>query len=299
MGRRPLHPKIVFPDDLPPGELPEEYKWPATERWKGKKQAKKQAKKGKQPRPHSAPYVKPGPHLYFNPMTMPSRIMNGWSDDALYALWQHSFENGQIKGIYGQYQFQLRRNKAPEYETRVMSDEDRECCFRIVEYTSSEAYKASSIGWHAISKQAEMASDRMVYLLVRAPHSSDDGFPAENLRTDIVAFISFRIENDDEPYQWRQVLYIYEVHVAEKFRGKGLGRWLVFTVEAMAQSISIHKTMLTVFTSNKGAIKAYKKMGYTKDQASPPDRKVRNRVIKSDYLIMGKRWNSGTGEIQK
>ena len=304
--------KIVFPDDLPPGELPAEYIWPErpaepervsreTRRSKPKPKRKQERPLKKEPKESKQPKagrdIAPVPRLYFDPITSPSRVMDRWSDQALSAVWRHSRDHSQIRDMPGAYHLQLRRNQATVTDPRQLSTEDRECCFRIVEHTSYQAYKASSIGWHVEGKQYEMKSEKMTYLFVRDPNGNNDSWEDAGLHTDIVAFISFRIEHDDEPHEEREVLYIYEVHIAEKFRGKGLGRWLVFTAEAMAQSISISKTMLTVFTSNKGAVKAYEKMGYTVDQASPPDREVRNRIIKSDYLIMSKLWSLENGQI--
>lgn len=232
-----------------------------------------------------------------DPMTSPSRIMRGWSDEAIAAVWKHSCKNGQIKSAPEAHKFQLRRHSETPDEDREMAAEDRESCLNIVEQTSSVAYKASTIGWHRPSKRIEMADKDMMYLLVRTGDGNPIAFTQRGLFTDIVAFISFKIDYDDPPNEHRQVVYIYEVHIAEEFRGQGLGRWLMFTVEAMAQSVTISKTMLTVFRSNDGAIKAYEKMGYTKDQCSPPDRIVRRRVIESDYMIMSKMWEPFSGEI--
>ncbi|KAF1973989.1 hypothetical protein BU23DRAFT_553666 [Bimuria novae-zelandiae CBS 107.79] len=237
-------------------------------------------------------------NLYVDPMTSPTRIMRDWADEAIAEVWRHCYAQGQFKGIYGAYKFHLRRTTKTTGEERVLTDEDRENCLGIIEHTSSAAYKASSIGWNVASKRTEMANKHMMYLIVRTSDGSFYPFARNNLYTDIIAFVSFMIEYDDAPNQHRQVVYIYEVHVAENYRAKGLGRWLMFVVEAMAQSVSINKTMLTVFRSNKGAIKAYEMMGYKKDQATPPDRVVRGRIIQGDYMIMSKTWLSKTGEIK-
>lgn len=246
----------------------------------------------------SQPFLVEGPHLHINPMASPARITRSWADDALTAVWDHSRELGQLQTIYGAYKLQLRRPVETPDEKRVLSNQDLEWCYRIVEATSSAAYKSSSMGWHSQSKQREMADKDMLYLVVRTIDGACDAF-APNVQTDIIAFASFKMELDDPPNQHRHVAYIYEVHVAEKFRGKGLGRWLVFTVEAMAQDVGIYKTMLTVFTSNKAAIGAYEKMGYSRDSSTPPGKVVRGRSIECDYMIMGKSWHGSTGEIKK
>ncbi|KAJ4301227.1 hypothetical protein N0V90_003318 [Kalmusia sp. IMI 367209] len=216
----------------------------------------------------------------------PSQIMRDWNNDALAAVWAH--HQGRTEGIVD---VKLELHRACELSNDVLED-----CLAIVRHTSMVAYKASSIGWHARAKRHEMSDRNMVYLLIRAAPGSKETF-APSVPTDIIGFISFMITFDDAPHQDRNVIYIYEVHIGEKFRGMGMGKWLVSTVEAMAQMVGINKTMLTVFRSNKGAIKAYENMGYVKDQATPPDREVRRRIVKSDYLIMGKSWSLDSGEI--
>ncbi|KAF2644331.1 hypothetical protein P280DRAFT_356214, partial [Massarina eburnea CBS 473.64] len=173
---------------------------------------------------------------------------------------------------------------------------DVDACFSIVKHTSYPAYKDSSVGWHPTSKRKEMCDPTKSYLLIRAEPSTTtttSSIPstfAPNLDTDILAFASFKIENDDPPHEDRPLVYIYEVHVGEGLRGRGLGKYMVWCIEAMADTNHISKTELTVFKSNEVAIKAYKKLGYSRDEASPEDRKVRGRVIMADYMIMSKHW---------
>jgi GNAT superfamily N-acetyltransferase len=211
--------------------------------------------------------------------------MREWDDDVLAAVWKHSQDHGQMRDLGGEYKLELRRSAE-------LSEGDRASCLDIVQHTSMAAYKASRMGWDLSSKRAELANSDMVYILVRATDGSRDAFSSV-LDTDIVGFISFRIDYDDPPNERRQVVYIFEVHLAEKLRGKGLGKWLMFTVEAMAQTVTINKTMLTVFVSNKDAIQAYTQLGYDRDEASPPDRKTRRKTIQAaDYWIMSKSWHA-------
>lgn len=217
--------------------------------------------------------------------------MEDWNDDVLAAIWEHSHKHGQIKAICEAYKIELRLSTD-------LSEADLASCLKIVQHTSMTAYKASRMGWHLASKKNEMENRSMVYILVRQPDGSPNGFDS-GLDTDIVGFISFMIDHDDPPNEHRQVVYIFEVHLAEKLRGKGLGKWLIFNVEAIAQSVAITKTMLTVFMSNQKAIKAYEAMGYAKDNASPPDRTTRNKIIPADYMIMSKSWHARTGELKE
>ncbi|KAJ4344763.1 uncharacterized protein N0V89_012507 [Didymosphaeria variabile] len=288
-----IQPKIVFPED--DNELkanPAAFAWHEPPKVPPLKEYKKRRREHNYPTSKSdyqaAPRPRdldrftlvPGPHLLVDPMTSPLPLMRDWNDDVLAAVWEHSQEHGQVKGLCGGYKLELRRSTE-------LSEEDLGSCLDIVQNTSGAAYKASRIGWHPPSKRTEMANKDMVYILLRATDGTRDAFGSD-LDTNIVGFISFMIDYDDPPNEHRQVVYIFEVHLAERLRGKGVGKWLMFTVEAMAQSVTITKTMLTVFVSNKGAIQAYEKMGYSIDECSPPDRKTRGRIIPCDYRILSK-----------
>ena len=109
------------------------------------------------------------------------------------------------------------------------------------------------------------------------PHSSS-----------ILGFISFMFTNDDPPHDDREVVYIYEIHLREHLRGRGLGSNLIQFVEEVATRCGVTKTMLTVFTANRGARTMYEKLGYGRDECSPKDRVTRRKVIEAEYVIMSK-----------
>ncbi|KAH7401728.1 acyl-CoA N-acyltransferase [Phaeosphaeria sp. MPI-PUGE-AT-0046c] len=165
-----------------------------------------------------------------------------------------------------------------------LRDDDFEACFQLVDHTSSDDYKGSSIGWKPKQKREEMRDKEMVYLLVREPGTSTEGEKPK----EIMGFLSFMFTKDDPPHEDREVVYIYEIHLADGLRGRGLGTKLIQFLEVAAVECGITKTMLTVFVSNKGARGLYEKLGYSKDACSPEDRTVRRRVIEADYIIMSK-----------
>ena len=172
------------------------------------------------------------------------------------------------------------------------SEQILEECLKLIECTSKADYKASSVGWHPAEKKKEMQDKAMCYLLVRRAPPTDAQEVEKELpdSTKILGFLSFMYTNDDPPYEEREVLYIYEIHLAEQLRGFGLGKCLMKITEEAARKMKISKTMLTVFTSNKGARKLYERLGYGKDACSPADRKTRGRVIEADYIIMSNEW---------
>jgi ribosomal protein S18 acetylase RimI-like enzyme len=156
---------------------------------------------------------------------------------------------------------------------------DLEACFKLIEATSGDDYRASSMGWKPKKKKEEMKDKEMQYLLVKEGDSA-----AGNL----LGFISFMFTMDDPPFQSNEVVYIYEVHLDDSLRGRGLGSRLIRFVEVACRRCGFLKAMLTVFKSNAAARGLYEKLGYSKDQCSPEDRVVRGRKIEADYLIMSK-----------
>ncbi|KAF1845599.1 acyl-CoA N-acyltransferase [Cucurbitaria berberidis CBS 394.84] len=175
--------------------------------------------------------------------------------------------------------FQLIRSAAALKKSEI------DTCLGLVEQTSGHVYRASSIGWHPRKKKEEMMDKEMIYLLVR---QGDLEWPLPSNNGRILGFVSFMFTYDDPPYEDREVVYMYEIHLHERLRGRGLGSNLIKFVEHAARYCGISKVMLTVFTANEGAKALYEKLGYTEDICSPTDRIMRNKVVKPDFLIMSK-----------
>ena len=160
-----------------------------------------------------------------------------------------------------------------------LSKEDRQACFELIERTSSHDYAASSMGWHPRQKLKEMRLPDLRYLLVRpitkdaattnAPHG----------------FVSFMLTYEDG----KEVIYVYEIHLAAELRGSGLGQRLMRMVETAGARAGMKKCMLTVFASNGPARRFYGRLGYDVDEFSPEPRTLRNGVVKEpDYVILSK-----------
>jgi len=81
-----------------------------------------------------------------------------------------------------------------------------------------------------------------------------------------------------------------EVVHADKSSRTGLGTTLMKLVEAIAVRIpTTAKVMLTCFTSNEKAVRFYEKVGFSKDEFSPPPKVLRNgNKIELDYVILSK-----------
>lgn len=63
----------------------------------------------------------------------------------------------------------------------------------------------------------------------------------------------------------------------------------------VAESIpKVEKTMLTCFVSNASALQFYEKLGFTKDEYSPRERKLRGgKTVIPDYVILSRRTTRG------
>jgi ribosomal protein S18 acetylase RimI-like enzyme len=121
-----------------------------------------------------------------------------------------------------------------------------------------------------------------------APSTSPKPAALDRQDNRILGFISFMFTFDDPPHEDREVVYIYEIHLHEHLRGKGLGSHLIGFVESVSRKCKVEKTMLTVFTANEGARRMYERKGYEKDECSPNDRVMRSKVVKADYIVMSK-----------
>src|SRR5437764_11262069 len=134
---------------------------------------------------------------------------------------------------------------------KSMNATDFEACFALIESTSANVYRQSSVGWSPKSKRSEMKLLDMKYLLVK-PRSTCPRRPRSPARarkpespgdSDIIGFLSFMPTYEDD----RCLLYCYEIHFSESAQSSGLGTHLMHLYEHIAKAIRVEKTMLTVF----------------------------------------------------
>ena len=130
------------------------------------------------------------------------------------------------------------------HRPRELSLEEFKTCFGLIESTSRENYRLSSVGWSAAKKKQEMRLPDMRYLLLRLDNS-------------IKGFLSFMVTYEDG----REVIYCYELHLQPSLRGKGVGRRLIEVMEHIGRNVKVEKAMLTVFLDNEGGLRFYEKLG--------------------------------------
>lgn len=156
-------------------------------------------------------------------------------------------------------------------------------CLDLIEASSANDYNNAGMKWSLASKRKEMLLPDMRYLVIQErsirTDTNDDYFPP------VYGFVSYMITYEDG----YEVVYIYEIHLQPEFCGLGIGKVLLGMVEDIGRTIKVEKAMLTVFKSNKGAVKWYDRMGYSVDDFSPQPRVMRNGTIKEPkYIILSK-----------
>ena len=156
----------------------------------------------------------------------------------------------------------------------TISTADFNACFDLIASTSSRDYANSSIKWSPAKKRKEMRLPNMRYILLKL-----------NSVSPFVGFLSFMLTYEDG----LEVIYCYELHIAEDFRRCSLGARLVQATEEIGRRVGVGKLMLTVFRANETALAFYQRLGFGVDKFSPEPRMLRNGVLKeSDYLILSK-----------
>lgn len=165
-----------------------------------------------------------------------------------------------------------------------MAEAELAACFALVERTSAADYRRAAAGWHPLAKRAEMRSPGLRYVLVRRRHAASSG--------EIRAFASFMPTWEDE----FAVVYCYEIHLQPELERTGLGGLLMGHVTAAADRIGggLDKTMLTCFVSNAHARRFYERLGFRVDASSPRPRRLRDRLLEPDYVILSRPTTTAT-----
>ncbi|KAF2159285.1 hypothetical protein M409DRAFT_71172 [Zasmidium cellare ATCC 36951] len=203
--------------------------------------------------------------------------------DEVNALGRTEFEDRYLDSLSLDYTERASQSHCNLCFANDISDNDFDDCFHLIDTTSRKDYEGSSWGWHPKRKRREMKEKEMRYIIAKGDFLPDE---EGKLEKEFEGFLSFMFTHDSTPSV--PVLYIYEIHLAEKARGKGLGLHLLNLAESMARRVGVKKVMLTCFLSNTNALNFYKHHGFRKDACSPGDRRTRNKVVKVDYMIMSK-----------
>jgi len=154
-------------------------------------------------------------------------------------------------------------------------------CFNLIEETSANDYRHSEMKWSSAKKQKEMVLPDLRYIILMDQSTTQIG----TNEPVAAGFISFMITYEDG----HEVVYIYEIHFAPPWQGKGLGKKLMNIVETIGRNAGVEKSMLTVFKANDRAVTWYLRQGYSEDEFSPGPRRLRNGTVKEpSYMILSK-----------
>lgn len=163
-----------------------------------------------------------------------------------------------------------------------ISPQDLEQCFELIALTSASAYKTSGLGWTPHKKRQEMRLPDLRYLIVKSTTTTTN----TDTDRDVEGFCSFMLTYEDG----HEVVYCYEVHLAPRMRGMGIGKELMGLLEGVGREVGVEKAMLTVFVENVGARRFYEGLGYGVDEYSPQVRRLRGGVVKRPtYVILSKK----------
>ena len=66
-----------------------------------------------------------------------------------------------------------------------------------------------------------------------------------------------------EPHGWNKSLWVWEFHIAESFRGQGIGRRLMDTLARKGQAVGLRTIVCETQNTNVPAIEFYRKVGFT------------------------------------
>ena len=174
----------------------------------------------------------------------------------------------------------------------TLSDEEFRACFNLIASTSSGDYEGSSMGWSPAKKWKEMRLPDLRYIVIKGEEDDEgrDGLP------EVEGFLSFMLTYEDG----YEVIYCYEIHLSPHLQGTGMGKRLMEMMEDVGKNARVEKAMLTVFKTNKAAMRFYERLGYEEDEYSPRPRKLRGGVVKDpDYMILSKSLAVGSRNLKR
>lgn len=136
-------------------------------------------------------------------------------------------------------------------------DEDTmDWIFKLTKDNMQRLYEEADWGWTDKEKKEEMTEDAAWHIVAR--DLAHDNKP--------VACVHFRFDMDEGD----AVLYCYEIQLVKEVRRKGLGNFLMKTLELLAFQNNMEKVMLTIFKENHEGNKFFKnKLGYKIDETNP------------------------------
>ena len=145
------------------------------------------------------------------------------------------------------------------FTAKMLNPNQKLKIFAILESNMKKLYLDNGWSWNDVNKNNEIFHNPSHYLILHDEENVED----------IVAYILFRFEWDDEEEPEYPVLYVYEVQLVEEWRSCGAGRFLVDLALKISRETFMKRIMLTCLKANQRAMSFYQKLGFTVDSNSP------------------------------
>uniref|UniRef100_A0A7S0GYV5 N-alpha-acetyltransferase 40 n=1 Tax=Amorphochlora amoebiformis TaxID=1561963 RepID=A0A7S0GYV5_9EUKA len=157
-----------------------------------------------------------------------------------------------------------------------LSKEEKLWVFDLLERNMKTHYQGTkTVGWDAKNKKMELSHEGarfiVVYDEVKDEESKENNSANAELKPVPIAYVMWRFLMDDDGYgEMIPELYLWEIHIEETYRRKGLGKYLMSISELAAWTLQMKKICLTAFTSNPASLKFFQdKMKYKVDATDP------------------------------
>lgn len=130
--------------------------------------------------------------------------------------------------------------------------------FELTKSNMEQYYNSSAYGWEKWDDEKKrkelLMNDEMVFWVFY------------DSAQEIIGFIAYQymMENNE----W-SILYIHELQLVEKFRGKRIGKFIMEHIESNAKKLGTKFLMLTVLHCNSTAVSFYENSGFSVDEACP------------------------------
>jgi ribosomal protein S18 acetylase RimI-like enzyme len=128
---------------------------------------------------------------------------------------------------------------------------------KILTHNMEDLYVNAGWGWESSSKQKEVfhITSRFLYLT-----GKDD---------QIIGYVMFRFEWDDEEEPEHPVVFLYELQILSEYHKNGIGKYLMNLLSKVSNTCRMWKILLTCFKENTAAMSFYRSIGYNIDVNSP------------------------------
>ena len=212
-------------------------------------------------------------------------------------------------------------------------------CLKLFEDNMKVYYENSSWGFNLEDKKEEFVHPKAKFLLLFVNGDSEDNSTVTNTGEDntkeLIGFVHFRYEWNDDDEPTHPVLYCYELHITKQYQRMkcckkltalaaadadnadnsssksdmiGLGTYMMLLLEQIAVGGALNRIQLTCFKANEGAMNFYlNKLNYVIDDISPSkwvhldpnNSKVDYEILSKELNVLSEAKNTAAAAITK